>query len=249
MNWLTEEQIKSIYSSSYWNNIEEEKKKEWWIADGNYAKCLNYLKSTMLLHECQESQKFINNSQGDYLKVADLAAGIGWTSALLSKLHEVKEVHAVEISSHRLGLLFEHSVKMLSGDESKIFRYLGSFYDLHFDDNSIDIVFMSQAFHHADNPLKLLIECDRVLKDGGRIILVGEHYIGLKRFIRRFMSVLIKAKKITTNFYELFTPDPVAGDHYYRNSDYYFMFRALGYDVKHYILDSGNVIYVADKNG
>lgn len=248
-NWLSHEELESIYTSSYWNDIEEEKKKEWWIEDGNYKKCLDYLKSSKLLHEYQQSEKFINNFTGKSIKVADLAAGIGWTSVLLSKLPSVKEVHAVEISKHRLGSLFEHSVKMLQGESNKIFRYIGSFYDLKFDDKSIDIIYMSQAFHHADKPLKLLLECDRVLKDNGRIILVGEHYIGMKRIIRRFLSNLIKQRKITTNFYEMFTPDQVLGDHYYRRSDYYFMFGAFGYDVKHQHVKGENTIYIADKKG
>jgi len=181
--------------------------------------------------------------------IVDLAAGIGWTSVLLSKLPNIKEVNAVEISKHRLGSLFEHSVKMLKGDKNKIFRYLGSFYDLKFEDKSVDIIYMSQAFHHADKPLKLLVECDRVLKDSGRIILVGEHYIGAKRIIRKLLVNLIKRSNFTTNFYELFTPDEELGDHYYRRSDYYFLFGSMGYELKHQHLKSENVIYIADKKG
>ena len=181
---ITEKQLENIYTSEYWNDINEEKKKEWWIEDGNYKRCLNFLNQS-LMTEYKSSETFINNYNGDNIKVADLAAGIGWTSVLISKLKKVKEVHSVEISKHRIGILFENSVKMLLGEENKLFRYLGSFYDLKFGDNSIDIVYMSQAFHHADAPLKLLYECDRVLKDNGRIILVGEHYIGIKRILIR----------------------------------------------------------------
>ena len=35
------------------------------------------------------------------------------------------------------------------------------------ENESMDIVFMSQAFHHADQPLKLLTEIDRVTRGGG----------------------------------------------------------------------------------
>jgi SAM-dependent methyltransferase len=248
-NWLSEEQLDAIYTSSYWNNVDEEKKKHWWIEAGDYAKCLDYLESSKLLYQYRESEKFIGDSLQDSLIVADLAAGIGWTSALLSKLPQVSEVHSVEISKHRLGPLFEHSVKMLTGEDSKIFRYLGSFYDLHFENNSIDVIYLSQAFHHADKPLNLLVECDRVLKNRGRIVLVGEHHIGVKRIIKRFLFTLLRRKKVTADFYELFPPDEVLGDHYYKRSDYYFMFGAMGYDVKHQALDGENVIYVADKPG
>lgn len=246
-NWLSDEELKSLYTASYWNNIEEEKKKEWWIEDGNYAKCINYLESSGLLYEYRQAEKFISNFAGTGLKIADLAAGTGWTSALLSRSQNVSEVHAVEISKHRLDALFEYSVKMLSGDENKIFRYMGSFYDLRFEDKSMDIVYMSQAFHHADKPLELLSECDRVLQKNGRIILVGEHYFGIMRIIRRFLSTLIRQQKIAICFHELFPPDQVLGDHFYRDSDYYSMFGSLGYDLKQFHFGGENVIYIADK--
>ena len=247
ITWLSDKELDLIYTSSYWNDIEEEKKKEWWIEDGNYQKCLNYLKKSKLIDEYRASEKFVKNFPSTEIKILDLAAGIGWTSALLSKLEQVKEVHALEISKHRLDSLFEHSVKMLSGKEDKIFRYLGSFYDLNIEDKSIDIIYMSQAFHHANKPFNLLSECDRVLKSNGRILLVGEHYINIRKQIRRFLSILIKQRKAISNFYEMFKPDPVLGDHYYRCSDYYFMFNALGYDLQHQKLESGNIIYIADK--
>ena len=75
--------------------------------------------------------------------VVDLASGIGLTSVLLSKLSNVKEVHTVEISKHRLGLSFEHTAIILKGYNQKIYLHLGSFYDLKFDDNSVDIIYMS----------------------------------------------------------------------------------------------------------
>lgn len=84
----------------------------------------------------------------------------------------------------------------------------------------MDIIFLAQAFHHADKPLCLLVKCDRILKKGGRIILLGEHFIGKKLHLRKMLSVLVKQKKFYTDFYKLFEPDEKPGDHYYRRSDY-----------------------------
>jgi ubiquinone/menaquinone biosynthesis C-methylase UbiE len=247
ISWLSDEELNKIYTSEYWNDIEEEKKKEWWIEDGNYEKCKNYLQTSSLLHEYEMSEVFITNFKRENIKIADLASGIGWTSALISKIKNVEEVHSVEISKHRIHSLFEHSIKMLSGDSAKIWRYLGSFYDLKFDNNSLDIIYMSQAFHHSDAPLKLLHECDRVLKEDGRIILVGEHYIGIKKIIKGFLRNTLKKRKPDFNFYNIFEPDPILGDHYYRVSDYQFMFNSMGYTLHYQKLSNGNVIYVADK--
>jgi len=91
VSWITEKELENIYTSEYWNDIKEEKKKEWWIEDGNYKRCLNFLNQS-LMTEYKSSETFINNYNGDNIKVADLAAGIGWTSVLISKLKKVKEV-------------------------------------------------------------------------------------------------------------------------------------------------------------
>jgi ubiquinone/menaquinone biosynthesis C-methylase UbiE len=246
-SWLSESQLGEIYTAAYWNDIEEEKKKEWWVEDGNYDECRRYLERCGLLLEYSQAEPFIHGSATASLRVVDLAAGIGWTSALISRLENVAEVHAVEISKHRLERLFPHAVTMFAGDADKIHRYLGSFYDLQFPPQTMDVVYLSHAFHHADRPLQLLVECDRVLKPGGRIIVAGEHQIGLGVIARRFLSVLLRQRRLVTDFSQLFPPDPVLGDHYYRHSDYRLLFTALGYRVQHRVADSGNGLYVADK--
>ena len=136
---------------------------------------------------------------------------------------------------------------MFEAEDAKISRYLGSFYDLKLPDRSMDVILLSQAFHHADRPLQLLTECDRILKQGGRILLIGEPRITKLEIARRFLGTMLRHRRVVSNFYELFPPDPVLGDHYYRQSEYYFMFRAMGYRVKHVILGSGNIAYIADK--
>ena len=139
----------------------------------------------------------------------------------------------MDISEHRINELFEHAIKMVNGEPKKINRYIGSFYDLKFEHSSMDLIYLSQAFHHAEKPLNLLLECDRVLKPKGRIILVGEHFISVRKIIFAFLNKIIRHRKMSVNFYELFPPDKILGDHYYRHSDYYFMFQSIGYSGKH----------------
>jgi len=229
--WITNEDLNNIYSVAYWNDLKEEQKKEWWIADGNYGACIDFLESRGLMAEYKAAEKVIKKIDKKNLRIADLASGIGWTSALLSKLESVAEVHSVEISKHRIGELSEHSVKMLEGDPKKIHRYIGSFYETRFEDSSLDVVFLSQAFHHADHPFKLISECERILKPNGTIVLIGEHRINTRRFILGMIKYFLRKKKITFDFYELFPTDSLTGDHYYRRADYNFLFKSFGLDV------------------
>ncbi|MDB4706134.1 class I SAM-dependent methyltransferase [Verrucomicrobia bacterium] len=245
--WLTAEELQGIYTADYWNNLDEEKRKATWIEDGDYGKCFSHLKSKGLWSEYHLAQNYIENHKGNDFVVADLAAGIGWGSALMSKLSKVKEIHAVEISKHRIERLFPECVKMLEGDSAKISRYVGSFYNLDFESHRFDIVYLSCAFHHAQNPFALLTEVDRVLKPGGRVILVGEQYMGAWRRIRRFVSHFMKNKSLTFNFRKLFPADDLLGDHYYRICDYYFMFETLKYTTIHSFDGRSNVVYIADK--
>jgi ubiquinone/menaquinone biosynthesis C-methylase UbiE len=246
--WLSENDLSRIYSSDYWNNISEEIKKEWWIKEGDYEKLWVYLKTTKLYDDYYAAETRLKKLFHEKkIVVADLAAGIGWTSALLSKLDIVKEVNCVEISKHRIELLCQSAVDMFNGQANKLNRYIGSFYSTKFADDSIDIVFMSQAFHHADKPFYLLQEVSRILKKNGVAIIIGEHYIDTRLIIRRFLSVFVKQRRLLTNFHTLFPSDPVSGDHYYRVSDYFFLATALGFDCEVERLPSGDAMFILRK--
>ena len=236
-HWLDDGALRSIYSSQYWNDLAAERAKEWWIADGSetaYARLRTHLDESGLMEDYRVGEAYVAGMTSPGLSIADLASGIGWTSSLLSKLPNVGKVHAVEISQHRLELLFPQAVRMFGGDWRKISRNLGSFYQLKFENSSLDIVFLSSAFHHAKNPLRLLTEIDRVLRPGGRLILIGETHIGGWAVARRIAKMLLTRRRLTTNFFELFPPDDELGDHYYRASDYYFFAQMLGYRVLTY---------------
>ena len=253
--WLDARAVASIYSAQYWNDLDEEKTKEWWIADGSeaaFSRLRGYLESAGLMDDYRTAEQFVSSlpaPAGGGLAVADLAAGIGWTASLLSKLPNVGTVHAVDISEHRLDLLFPQAIRMFGGEPAKLRRSLGSFYELGFEWGCLDIVFLSSAFHHAANPLRLLTEIDRVLRPGGHLILIGENVIGTVAIARRMLKFLLLERRWCTNFYELFPPENSMGDHYYRVSDYYLFTQLLGYElVKFTIGTHRTATVVARKN-
>lgn len=95
------------------------------------------------------------------------------------------------MSEHRIHEYAPKVLKYYNVDSNSIELCLGSFYELELPDNSLDFIILSQAFHHADNPHKLLEEIKRVVKSNGYIIIVGEHFFNLKtRFIKSLKHIV-----------------------------------------------------------
>jgi len=230
IKWESVKDISEEYSYSYWNNIDEEKKKSWWVeSPSEINKLKNYLIISGLQEEFEISIKYLKEYNLLKGKVLDVASGVCWTSSELSKFDKISSIDALEFSYHRINDIAPNVIEGLNGNSEKIRRIFGSFYNIK--EQGYDLIFMSQAFHHSERPFELLSECNKALNKNGAIILIGEHLINYKKFIKRIIKMYLKRKKIITNFYKLFPPDDILGDHYYRISDYYFMFESLGYSV------------------
>lgn len=246
IKWVEPEEISGVYTYEYWNDIEEEKVKEWWQLVQDRNKLMSYLKDTGLSDEFAFAAELLLKKDLLGARILDAAAGNCWTSALLSKFDEAIEIDALEFSSHRLAQLAPLVFDRLSAKKSKIQRVLGSFYDIKRNDAYYDLVFMSHAFHHADNPFRLLLEFDRILKPGGCIAFTGEPFVGWAHYIKKIIKSLVINRKLELDFYSLFETDNRLGDHFYRPSDYRFMFRTMGYTLNQY-KTPGLLILIAQK--
>jgi len=249
IEWINPKDNPEIYTFDYWNNIEEEKKKELWIENGNYEKFLAELQKSGFLTEFQDMLSLLQNKKllkGDLL---DLAAGVCWTSSILSRIKSVARIDALDFSRHRLEILAPEVFKAFNAEISKIQTIFGSFYDIKSPEKSYDGIVMTRSFHHAEKPLSLLIECDRVLKPGGFIALTGESPVSKFRYFKRIVKIFLKTFKLQTDFHELFKPDEMDGDRYYRLDDYYFLFNSLGYSLSHYKTNlKDSLAFIAIKN-
>jgi len=54
---LSDAELNLLYTSEYWNDIEAEKRKVWWIQDGAYEPLLAYLKSSKLYDDYLVAEK------------------------------------------------------------------------------------------------------------------------------------------------------------------------------------------------
>lgn len=103
----------------------------------------------------------------NYDTVADLGAGEGTLSQLIAQ--RAKKVIAID-SSERM---VEFGQNLARENELPNLEYrLGEIEAPPIDDNSVDLAIFSQALHHAGHPPKALSEAHRILKAGGRLIVL-----------------------------------------------------------------------------
>jgi ArsR family transcriptional regulator len=101
------------------------------------------------------------------ITVADLGAGEGTLAQLLAK--NAKKVIAVDNSPK----MVEFGEKLARKHGFKNLEYrLGDLEDPPISDSSIDLAFFSQALHHAIKPERAIKSAYRMLKKGGRILIL-----------------------------------------------------------------------------
>lgn len=251
----------SIFSSSYWNDEEKEKGKEWDLPAEYSGEAPNDNKGRAVFFKEFESITAFAAKVGLSIQGTgvDLAAGVCWTSALLSKIETVEKVYALDISKHRILKIAPAILDILIADVQKIVRVIGSFYDIKLPDASVDFCLISHAFHHANDPEGLLREAKRVLKPDGFIMITGERPVLMWDYLKKYAKNIIKmivprsllgrgpaVYRLFPRFEELFRPDTELGDHYYRMQDYENMFLRNGF-LLHVNRSSGIIDFIAVK--
>lgn len=108
--------------------------------------------------------------KGDTL--LDVGCGSGWSSYLISQLG--KETTGLDLN----GSAFEPQ-------ENDQLKYcVGSALDLPYENSSFDLVSTHECLEHLPDPEKALNEMYRVVKPGGRLILVGPNLLSLLQNLR-----------------------------------------------------------------
>jgi len=102
-----------------------------------------------------------------HVVVADLGAGEGTFSQLLAQSAE--KVIAIDNSEKMVE--FGARIACENGYKNLDYR-LGDLENPPIDDASVDIAFFSQALHHAEKPKRAIESAYRILKPGGRIMIL-----------------------------------------------------------------------------
>ncbi len=250
--WIDDLDLKKSDHSEYWNDEEQEKNKEWNILNGNFSKMEDYLDKVGLSQDLQECIDVLESEFHRKLKGIgiDLGAGNLWAAHYLFASGDIDKLYCLEYAKHRLLKLGPKVLEHYEIPRDKVTLVLGSFYDLHIADKSMDFAFLSEAFHHADKPEKLLNEINRVLTQDGIVIIIGEHIVNaakgyiyyiLKLLISRFIPRRVQKKLLGRTFHvkglipkpgNLYPANTVTGDHYYTNREYRKIFLKCGFKIK-----------------
>ncbi len=254
--WIDDAEAGAIEYSSYWNDSEVERTKEWDVRGGQFGQVEDYLGAVGLSSDLRACLLAAQRLRGRALGPAgvDLAAGTLWAVPALLQDSEVERLWCVEYSRHRLLEIGPLMLDHYEVDPSRVVLCFGSFYDLRLPTGSLDFAFLSQAFHHADRPAALLAELRRVLAPGGVVMIVGEHRLRFSRLhfryhviyaaravasllpsrLRRHLFVRSSAvrKTFRPSGSDLIPTDPVLGDHFYTLAEYTHMFGEAGFRVE-----------------
>lgn len=103
----------------------------------------------------------------NYRHVADLGAGEGTLSQLLAQRAE--KVIAIDLSPKMVD--YAQKLAVSNGLTNLEFR-IGDIEDPPIADSSIDLAILSQALHHAENPQRAIHSAHRILRPGGRLIVL-----------------------------------------------------------------------------
>jgi ubiquinone/menaquinone biosynthesis C-methylase UbiE len=162
-------------SREYWNDIEIEKKKPYWIEDVSDLKLLHFLQEETNLQRCfQDAMKFAEKLGGIRRHVLDIGAGVAWTSALLSKKDEVESITATDYSEHRLKKIGPTVFKQLKGNKDKFMPIVGDFLELDFQVNHYQTIIFCQSLYMFPDLRSVMDKVSKLLVSGGIIMITCE---------------------------------------------------------------------------
>lgn len=102
----------------------------------------------------------------------DMGSGTGVGTAILSKKTCLNRIYALEISEQFVSQIMPKIFEKFDAEASKIQRVVGDFNRIQLPDESIDLIFDLDSFHHSEDLNFTLKECFRVLKLKGVIIMI-----------------------------------------------------------------------------
>tara|TARA_B100001964_G_scaffold232648_1_gene288729 strand:- start:660 stop:1532 length:873 start_codon:yes stop_codon:yes gene_type:complete len=156
--------------------------------------------------------------------VADIGAGVGWTSAIIALDPRVKKVYVIEPSQNRLDIA-PFVAKHFGAKLDKLVYMNGTFINLKLPEK-VDLVILSGALHHCkDKEIPVLFknirdnlnptsnyyykdykQKDKVINCKSKILISGEHYLNPIMIFWRIIRYITKLDWLKQNNEVFFRP-------------------------------------------
>ena len=101
--------------------------------------------------------------------IADIGAGSGYHSALLSKMVGTGKVFAVDVEPEMIGYLNE---RIKQEKLSRIVPVLSTEQKVSLPDNTVDMMLLVDVYHEFSYPYEMALSMRAALKSGGKLVLV-----------------------------------------------------------------------------
>lgn len=115
-----------------------------------------------ILKRIENHNEFFKTYLKDKKVILDYGCGVGNTTTELAKSYGIEKVYGLDSSEALIKLAKEKATENIEFIKSDIYK-------LPFSDNFFDAVWVNERILYLENPVKLLREAYRVLKDGGVI--------------------------------------------------------------------------------
>lgn len=155
----------------YWNNVEMEKTKPYWVEEERGESLHDYLRrQTNLERGFEDALAFAAKLGPLGGACLEIGAGTGWTTARLSGL-PVETITAVDFSRHRIEVLAPRVLRLMGGNPAKVRFVSADIFALELPPGEFNAVVLNQAFYMF-SPLQRLAEMLFAwLKPGGVAII------------------------------------------------------------------------------
>jgi ubiquinone/menaquinone biosynthesis C-methylase UbiE len=132
-------------------------------------------------------------------RVLDVGAGTCWLSAKLSRLPEVDEVLALDLSERFLRTTGTRVLRTFDADLNKVTFVASDFNQIPLDEGSVDCAFLWAALHHSLSPIKTVKEVGRCLKKGGTLIVfeMPTTLVNIRKRRQMMLGLSEKATELT----------------------------------------------------
>lgn len=185
----------------------------------------------------EEAFEKLNNTvnfEQEKIKVADIGAGVGWSSAIMAQNPRVTLVYSIDPSENRL----RHNMWVAKHFqvENKVRIIKGTFQEPNVPEK-VDLILLCASLHHCfDDHLKgLFASIRQVLKPNGVLLVANDHYVNWWWSVKRFIGYFRKLLKVHYTLGNLRAPDPFGGEHWRTKKELDYIFHREGFKAKYFL--------------